>query len=82
MSTTGTSVIGKDVEVIALGPELVEEGALVPGPTGPAGPPGVVRVDHGSDPAVARPDAAIVLWVGSVAPNERNETVDLIAWTP
>jgi hypothetical protein len=42
------------------------------GPQGPQGPTGVstfVRVHHGSDPNVARPDALYVEWVGSVAPN-------------
>lgn len=42
------------------------------GPEGPQGPTGVstfVRVHHGSDPDVARPDALYVEWVGSVAPN-------------
>jgi hypothetical protein len=36
-----------------------------PGPTGPAG---LVKVTHGSNPDVLRPDAPLVYWVGSVQP--------------
>lgn len=45
--------------------------STIPGPEGPEGPTGVstfVRVHHGSDPNVARPNALYVEWVGSVAP--------------
>ncbi len=49
------------------------QGSVGPeGPIGPEGPTGestFVRVHHGSDPDVARPDAVYVEWVGSVAPN-------------
>lgn len=44
------------------------------GPVGPQGPKGdtgestFVRVHHGSNPNVPRPDAVYVEWVGSVAP--------------
>ena len=41
------------------------------GPEGPQGPTGVstfVRVHHGTDPNIPRPDALYVEWVGSVAP--------------
>ena len=50
-------------------------GVAVPvakGEKGDKGDTGVstfVRVHHGSDPNVARPDALFVEWVGSVAPN-------------
>lgn len=40
-----------------------------PGPAGPPGPPGVVKVVHGDDPDVPRPDAPLVYWVGTVLPN-------------
>lgn len=43
--------------------------STVPGPPGPTGVSTFVRVHHGSDPDVARPDALYVEWVGSVAPN-------------
>lgn len=33
-----------------------------------AGAPGIVKVNHGSDAAVARPDATLVYWVGTVEP--------------
>jgi hypothetical protein len=63
-------------------PGVIEVSTGIPGIQGPPGPPGILRVDHGSNPTVARPDAAIVLWVGSVTPAHRDEAVDLIAWTP
>lgn len=63
-------------------PDLVEVSTGIPGSPGPPGPPGILRVNHGADPSVARPETAIVLWVGSVTPTNRDETVDLIAWTP
>lgn len=40
----------------------------VPGLTGPPGPTGLVKVEHGADPNVARPDAPLVYWVGTVQP--------------
>ncbi len=42
--------------------------STVPGPPGPTGVSTFVRVHHGSDPDVARPNALYVEWVGSVAP--------------
>lgn len=48
--------------------------STVPGPPGPTGVSTFVRVHHGSDPDVERPDALYVEWVGSVAPN--NATVE------
>jgi len=63
-------------------PALVEVSTGIPGSPGPPGPPGIVRVNHGAFADTARPDAPIVLWVGSVTPIHRDETVDLIAWTP
>ena len=47
--------------------------STVPGPPGPTGVSTFVRVHHGSDPDVARPDALYVEWVGSVAPNNATE---------
>lgn len=41
----------------------------IPGPQGPPGPTGLIKVNHGADPNVARPDAPLVYWVGSVQPN-------------
>lgn len=52
-----------------------------PGPPGPVGPAGLVRVDHGTDPSVARPESPIVLWVGSVDPVHADQAVDLIVRT-
>lgn len=40
----------------------------VPGPPGPVGPTGLVKVTHGSNPNVFRPDAPLVYWVGTVQP--------------
>lgn len=56
-------------------------GIGVPGPTGPQGPPGIIRVDHGADNSVPRPDSALVLWVGAVEPTHADKAVDLIVWT-
>ena len=44
---------------------------LIPGAQGVPGPPGgtgMVKVNHGSNPNLARPDAPIVYWVGTVTP--------------
>lgn len=35
---------------------------------GPTGNPGIVKVNHGSNPSMARPAATIVYWVGTVQP--------------
>jgi hypothetical protein len=35
---------------------------------GPTGPPGLVKIVHGSDANVARPVAPLVYWVGTVQP--------------
>ena len=43
-------------------------GIGMPGLTGPPGPTGLVKVTHGTDPNVARPDVPLVYWVGSVQP--------------
>ncbi len=40
LATTGDSVLGKTVEVTALGPVTTDEGTEVPGPTGPTGATG------------------------------------------
>lgn len=40
-----------------------------PPQAGPAGPPGVFVVTHGTDPNVARPDYPLVYWIGTVFPN-------------
>ena len=40
----------------------------VPGTQGPPGDPGLVKVTHGSNPNVPRPDAPLVYWVGTVQP--------------
>lgn len=47
--------------------------STVPGPPGPTGVSTFVRVHHGSDPDVERPNALYVEWVGSVAPNNATE---------
>jgi len=43
------------------------------GDKGDTGVSTFVRVHHGSDPDVARPNALYVEWVGSVAPNNATE---------
>jgi hypothetical protein len=35
---------------------------------GPVGPAGLIKVNHGTDPDVARPSAPLVYWVGYVQP--------------
>jgi hypothetical protein len=50
------------------------------GPTGATGPPGLVRVNHATNPDVPRPASPVVLWVGSVDPTNANTETDLIVW--
>lgn len=69
------SVAQPSVEVEAIVAQMPAVSIAVPGPAG------ITRIDHGADPAVPRPSAPIVLWVGSVTPSNRDEAVDLIAWT-
>jgi hypothetical protein len=68
-----------DVEVVVVEMPGIEIG--IPGSPGPPGPAGITRVNHGANATMARPAAPIVLWVGSVEPTNRDEAVDLIAWT-
>lgn len=64
-----------------------EETGVAFNPEGPRGPQGetgestFVRVHHGSDPDVPRPNATYVEWVGSVAPNNAT-TEDTWIHTP
>lgn len=46
-------------------PKIVVE---APGPQGPAGIPGITVVSHGTDTAVARPNAPLVYWIGTARP--------------
>jgi hypothetical protein len=39
------------------------------GATGPTGPAGITVVTHGSNPSQARPSYPVVLWIGSVDPD-------------
>ena len=50
---------GPPIEVIETGPS---------GPPGPTGATGLVKVNHGSNPNVARPASPLVYWVGTVTP--------------
>lgn len=69
----------QEVTVGEAGPTSVEVqtvGASGPpgpvGPTGPVGPQGVsgiVTVTHGAFATLARPNAPVVYWIGSVLPN-------------
>lgn len=67
---TATSYSFQGNELV--GVSFISDGAE--GPQGPTGESTFVRVHHGSDPDVPRPDALYVEWVGSVAPN--NATVE------
>lgn len=74
----------KTIKVVNRRNNLRLQHAGKPGPPGPPGPTGVstfVRVHHGSDPNVARPNAVYVEWVGSVAPNNAT-TEDTWVRTP
>jgi len=46
--------------------EIVDD--VIRGAPGPPGPAGLVKIPHGNDPNVARPDVPLVYWVGSVTP--------------
>jgi hypothetical protein len=48
------------------------------GPAGPTGPAGMIRVNHGSTAATARPHSGdpAVLWIGTVAPINADLTRD------
>jgi len=61
---TAPDIVSVAIETDVATPDVVD----VFGSVGPAGPPGVVKVNHGSDPNVARPDAPVVYWVGTVRP--------------
>lgn len=52
-ATATAETPGLDIEIV------------LPGPTGP---PGLIKVTHGSDANVARPAAPLVYWVGTVQP--------------
>jgi hypothetical protein len=52
--------------------------STVRGVPGPRGPAGLVLIQHGDDPDVPRPDTEeIILWRGSVAPNNWDTSKDL-----
>jgi hypothetical protein len=61
---TAPDVVSVAIDSSVTTPAVVD----ILGGMGPAGPPGVVKVNHGSDPNVARPDAPVVYWVGTVTP--------------
>lgn len=44
------------------------------GPPGPSGPSGVAIVEHGASSGIARPDATVVFWYGSVEPTNWTAT--------
>lgn len=73
-SSTVSSGFDLEIEIGSIlvtgetGPDTVIEiptGDPIPGPEGQ---PGIVRVHHGTNANVARPDAAVVYWIGTAAP--------------
>ena len=63
-----TTALPVRVEVVQPSAYLEVIDNAIRGEPGPVGPPGLVKVPHGADPNVPRPDAPLVYWVGSVQP--------------
>jgi hypothetical protein len=80
---TEIHVDAPDYQVSVDVPEYVLKFGLpgIQGPPGPVGPTGIVVVKHDDDPSMARPDAPMVLWAGSVVPTNADQDADLIIWT-
>ena len=71
--------MGKNIEV-STGPRktFLAVPSSTRGIPGPKGDPGMLVVNHGGDPTVARPvTEGVVLWKGSVQPENWDEALDL-----
>lgn len=67
-----------EVAVVSKDPTAVVIPSSVRGVPGPQGPAGIVLVEHGADATMPRPDVAgIILWRGSVQPENWDTTKDL-----
>ncbi len=84
VGTTSTLPAGSPAQVTNIGTDTaaVLEFEIPKGDKGDTGYSTFVRVHHGDDNSIARPDALYVEWVGSVAPLNATVEDTWIAYVP